>query len=356
MSVSIELMERGLLPDGLVRAGIRRLLDQRLAEVSAAGATLRENSFLKTLRESPVAILTDKANEQHYEVPAEFFLAVLGPRLKYSACFWPEDVHALGEAEERMLALTCERAGIRNGMDILELGCGWGSLTLWMAEHYPDSSITAVSNSHSQRTFIEERARTAGFKHVRVITADMNDFSTTDTFDRVVSVEMFEHMRNYELLLNRIHGWLKPDGKLFIHIFCHRDHVYPFETEGKDDWMGRYFFTGGLMPSERLMNEFNDDLVVASQWRMNGIHYAKTLRAWLDLMDAKKESILPTLIRVYGEKEGARWFERWRVFFMACEELFAFKNGEEWFVTHILMDRRASSTKQNVPAGHSMIA
>ena len=339
MSVLIELMERGLLPDALVRVGIRRLLAQRLADISAEGASVREDGFVKALRESPVAILTEKANEQHYEVPAEFFHTVLGPRLKYSSCLWPDGVNALADAEERMLALTCERAGIRNGMDILELGCGWGSLTLWMAEQYPDSRITAVSNSNSQRAFIEQRAREAGFNHVRVITADMNDFSTPDTFDRVVSVEMFEHMRNYELLLKRIAGWLKPDGKLFIHIFCHRDHVYPFETTGDDDWMGRYFFTGGLMPSEHLMERFNDDLTVESQWRVNGIHYAKTLRAWLDLMDAKKDTVLPMLRRVYGPKEGARWFQRWRVFFMACEELFAYRGGEEWFVTHILMGR-----------------
>jgi cyclopropane-fatty-acyl-phospholipid synthase len=339
MSIGIELMERGWLPDALIRIGIRRLLARRQEEISDAGATVREQAFIDDLRKSPVAILTDKANEQHYEVPADFFHTILGPRLKYSSCLWPDGVDTLAGAEERMLALTCERAGIENGMEILELGCGWGSLTLWMAEKYPDSRITAVSNSHSQRTFIEARAERAGLKNVRIITADMNDFATTDTFDRVVSVEMFEHMRNYERLLHRIAGWLKPEGKLFIHIFCHRDHVYPFETEGEDDWMGRYFFTGGLMPSKRLMDEFNKDLKVEAQWRVNGVHYARTLRAWLDLMDAKKNVVLPMLKKVYGKGEGARWFERWRVFFMACEELFAYHDGEEWFVTHILMGR-----------------
>lgn len=342
MSVSIECMERGLLPDPLVRFGIRRLLTQRLADISGEGAAGRQDAFVKTLRKSPVAILTDKANEQHYEVPADFFRTVLGPRLKYSACFWPDDVRALGEAEERMLALTCERADLRDGMDVLELGCGWGSLTLWMAEQYPNSRITAVSNSHSQRVFIEGRAAEAGLKNVRVITADMNEFTTTDTFDRVVSVEMFEHMRNYQLLLQRIGGWLNADGKLFIHIFCHREHAYPFETTGEDDWMGRYFFTGGIMPSEHLMDAFNDELLVDEQWPVNGVHYARTLRAWLDRMDERKQSILPMLKTAYGDQEGARWFQRWRVFFMASEELFAFHHGEEWFVTHIVMKKKSA--------------
>ncbi len=339
-NVAIELMERGWLPDGLVRHGIRRLLEKRRAEISAEGATIRQQAFLKQLRGGPIALQTDKANEQHYEVPSAFFHTVLGPRLKYSSCLWPDPVSRLGEAEEEMLALTCERAGLADDMDILELGCGWGSLTLWMAEQYPKSRITAVSNSNSQRKFIEERAAAKGLENVRVITSDMNDFMSADHFDRVVSVEMFEHMRNYELLLNRIDGWLKPDGKLFIHIFCHRDHVYPFDTDGDENWMGRYFFTGGLMPSEHLLKEFDRDLKVEQQWRVNGLHYARTLRAWLDRTDEQRDRVQPILDEAYGPKEGARWFQRWRVFFMACEELFAYRGGEEWFVTHILMSKR----------------
>jgi len=341
MKLLIDWMERRRLPDALVRIGIRRLLAKRLKEVSQGPAQERMDDFIETLRGSPVAVLTEKANEQHYEVPAEFFLEVLGPRLKYSSCFYPDGVDDLATAEERMLALTCERAGLSDGMDILELGCGWGSLTLWMAEHYPQSRITSVSNSHSQRTFIEDRARERGLTNVRVITADMKDFTIAETFDRVVSVEMFEHMRNYEELLGRIASWLRDEGQLFLHIFCHRQWAYPFETDGDEDWMGRYFFTGGLMPSETLMQRFDRDLVVTHQWRVNGIHYARTLLAWLQLMDAKEATVMPMLKRIYGDAEGARWFQRWRVFFMACEELFRYRGGEEWFVTHLIMRKKS---------------
>jgi cyclopropane-fatty-acyl-phospholipid synthase len=338
----IDLMERRLLPDALIRIGIRRLLKQRAAECRAADASGATAAFEASLREGPVAVHTDAANEQHYEVPAAFFQTVLGPRLKYSSCLYPDGVDTLPAAEDAMLQLTCERAGITNGMDILELGCGWGSLTLWMAEHYPDSRITAVSNSNSQRAHIEEQACQRGFQHVRVITADMNDFTIADTFDRVVSVEMFEHMRNYRELLHRVASWLRPDGQLFLHIFCHHQTSYPFETNSDEDWMARYFFTGGLMPAESLMRRFDDDLVVTDQWRVNGIHYARTLRAWLDLMDARHDTVMPLLKNVYGNDEGARWFQRWRVFFMASEELFRYAGGETWFVTHILMQKKAA--------------
>ena len=341
MNVGIELMERGWLPDTLVRFGIRRLLAKRIDEINGKDSSEAESEFVQSLREGPVAQHTGKANEQHYEVPSDFFLRVLGPRLKYSSCIWPVGTRTLGEAEEHMLRLTCERAELSDGMDILELGCGWGSLTLWMAEQYPNARITAVSNSHSQREFIEKRAADRNLINVRVITADMNDFAIHESFDRVVSVEMFEHMRNYHVLLERIAGWLKLDGKLFIHIFCHREHTYPFETDGDDDWMGRYFFTGGLMPAEHLLNTFDDHLKVESQWRVNGIEYAKTLRAWLDISDQERPDLIRLLKSVYGETEGARWLQRWRVFFMACEELFAYRKGSEWFVTHILFSKQS---------------
>jgi len=340
MKLLIDWMERRLLPDPLVRFGIRRLLTKRLKEVSQGNGQERMEAFIETLRGSPVAVLTEKANEQHYEVPAEFFLEVLGPRLKYSSCYYPEGVDDLAAAEEKMLALTCERAELRDGMDVLELGCGWGSLTLWMAEQYPNSRITSVSNSNSQRMFIEGRARDRGLNNVRVITADMKDFTIDEKFDRVVSVEMFEHMRNYEELLGRVASWLRDDGQLFLHIFCHRQWAYPFETTSDEDWMGRYFFTGGLMPSETLMQRFDRDLVVTHQWRVNGIHYARTLLAWLQLMDAKEATVMPMLKKIYGEAEGARWFQRWRVFFIACEELFRYRSGEEWFVTHLVMRKK----------------
>ena len=337
MNWMIKGMERGWWPDTWIRFGIRRLLNRRRKTITAPDTADEEAQFIESLRTGPVAVHTRAANEQHYELPARFFESVLGPHLKYSSAYWPSTIADLRAAEERMLALTCERAGIRANMEVLELGCGWGSLTLWMAEQFPGIRVTAVSNSHSQRAFITDRAKQKQLSNITVITADMNDFSTTETFDRVVSVEMFEHMRNYALLLERIASWLKPDGKLFLHIFCHRDHVYPFQTQQTYDWMGRYFFTGGLMPSETLLQRFNQHLHVENQWRVNGEHYARTLRAWLDNMDRHRVELRPLFHSVYGEQDGDRWFERWRVFFMACEELFAFRRGEEWFVTHLLM-------------------
>lgn len=238
-----------------------------------------------------------------------------------------------------MLALTCERAELGFNQDILELGCGWGSLTLWMAEFYPDARIVAVSNSPSQRAFIEARCRERGFRNVQVITADMNEFSIDRRFDRVVSVEMFEHMRNYQGLMERIHAWLKPDGQLFVHIFTHRELAYPFETEGEDNWMGRYFFTGGLMPSRDLLPRFQGALRLKEQWHLNGRHYQRTLEAWLANQDRHRKDILALFREIYGSGEAARWFQRWRMFFMACAELFGYRNGEEWGVSHYRFEK-----------------
>jgi cyclopropane-fatty-acyl-phospholipid synthase len=255
-------------------------------------------------------------------------------------------VEDLDQAEEAMLQLTCERAGIEDGMDVLELGCGWGSLSLWIAEHYPNCRITAVSNSASQKEFIAAQAGRRNLSGIRVITADMNDFGSRERFDRVVSVEMFEHMRNYELLLSRIASWLKDDGKLFVHIFCHRDLAYFFETDGHEDWMAKYFFTGGLMPSDDLLSRFDNNLKVSEHWKVNGVHYAKTLRAWLDRLDARSHRVLGLFREVYGPEDAKRWIRRWRMFFMACEELFAWKGGDEWFVGHYLLEK-AAHRKEN---------
>lgn len=337
MSVAIEFMERGVLPDPIIRFGIRRLLNRRLANIAADAANGVEDTFVASLHEGPIAVQTDKANEQHYEVPAAFFERVLGPRLKYSSCYWTDTTQDLGEAEEHMFKMTAERADLQDGQDILELGCGWGSWTCWMAEQYPNARITAVSNSHSQREFIMGRAQERGLTNVKVITADMNEFQIDALFDRVVSVEMFEHMHNYNALLKRIASWLKPDGNLFVHIFCHRTHSYPFQAAGTYDWMARYFFTGGLMPAEKLLTQFNTRLKTVKQWSVNGRHYARTLRAWLDRMDEQRDLLMPVFVEVYGATEAARWFQRWRVFFMACEELFAFRAGNEWYVTHLLL-------------------
>ncbi|MDG4550302.1 MAG: cyclopropane-fatty-acyl-phospholipid synthase [Candidatus Contendobacter sp.] len=344
LNTAIDLMERGYVPDWLARLGIRRLLAGRLRTEATGDDRAREAALARLeaeLRASPVAIHAQSANEQHYELPAGFFEKTLGPRLKYSSCWWPEEVKDLETAEAAMLALTCERAELGFDQDILELGCGWGSLTLWMAEFYPDSRIVAVSNSNSQRKFIEARCRERGFANVQVITADMNDFATDRRFDRVVSVEMFEHMRNYQELLGRIHAWLQPGGKLFVHIFTHRQLAYPFETEGEDNWMGRYFFTGGLMPSRDLLPRFRGDLTLEEQWHLDGRHYQRTLEAWLVNQDRHRDEIMTLFQDIYGPDQAERWFQRWRVFFMACAELFGYRHGEEWGLSHYRFGKHA---------------
>lgn len=337
------LIESGIIPDRIIRMGIRSLNRQRLSKERRSSYDQRQarrGAFIERLRESPIALNTDKANVQHYEVPAEFFEHVLGKHLKYSCCFYPSGSETIDEAEEAMLRLTCERARIADGMDILELGCGWGSLTLWIAEHYPRARITAVSNSGSQREFIQTKAKQKGLITVDVITADMNDFSTDRLFDRVVSVEMFEHMRNYEELLRKISSWMKPEAKLFVHIFCHREHVYTFETYGKDNWMGRLFFSGGIMPSEDLLLFFQNDVVIEEQWQVNGVHYMHTAEHWLGNLDTNREEIVPVLEKVYGKERALRWLQRWRIFFMACAELWGFHSGREWLVAHYLFRKR----------------
>lgn len=338
----VTVAEHGLLPDTVLRPGIRFLLARRLRREWAGGAVARaarRAELLKAMRAAPVAVDADAANRQHYEVPAAFFERVLGPRLKYSACLWLEDVTTLAAAEEAMLVLTCERAQLADGQDVLELGCGWGSLTLWMAEHYPASRILAVSNSASQAEFIRVRAAQRGLGNIECVTADVCEFDPGRRFDRVVSVEMFEHMRNWQQLMQRIAGWLTREGKLFIHIFCHLDNAYLFQTEGAADWMGRHFFTGGLMPAADLPRHFQDDLTLVSQWCVKGRHYARTCRAWLRRLDADRTHVRDIFSGEYGPGEAARQVRRWRLFFMACEELFAWRGGEEWFVTHCLFEK-----------------
>ncbi|MEM7054587.1 MAG: cyclopropane-fatty-acyl-phospholipid synthase family protein [Pseudomonadota bacterium] len=333
---SIDLAERGVAPDWLIRIAIRRLLSLRLRQQHAFDVELQSADFsrqVQSLTESEIAIETEAANKQHYEVPAEFFSLVLGEHLKYSSGLWPAGVTTLDQAEAAMLARTCEAAQLGNGQRILELGCGWGSLTLWMARHYPESQITAVSNSHSQREWITTQAQQYGLNNVEVLTYDVNALQLEGGFDRVVSVEMFEHVRNYRQLMQRIARWLVPNGVLFVHIFCHRHLMYPFETEGQGNWMGRYFFTGGLMPSADTLLCFQNDLNFDRRWLYNGRHYAKTARAWLDQQDAHKAAVMKVFENGYGDQAGI-WFQRWRMFFMACEELFAYDQGQQWLVGH----------------------
>jgi len=340
----ITAAERGFIPDRLLRLGIRRLCAQRLDEEyrdDIERADKRYVALLRDLRNSAIAIETNAANSQHYEVPARFFELCLGAQLKYSACYYPLGNETLDQAERAMLALYGERAHLADGQDILELGCGWGSLTLWMAEHYPHSRITAVSNSHSQRAHILAQAQARGLKNIRILTCDVNVLDLlADSFDRVVSVEMFEHVRNYQALLANISGWLRHDGQLFVHIFCHRNLMYPFETQGENNWMGQYFFTGGLMPAADTLLHFQGQLLLEQRWLLSGVHYRNTANHWLHNQDRHRDEVQRVLASVHGAQQAAHWAQRWRMFWMACAELFGYDQGNQWGVAHYRFSKR----------------
>ena len=343
-NLTIDLVERGFVPDTITRIGIRNLLQDRLNDIKAddcESANEALTDFIKAMLQAEIAPLPEKANEQHYEVDEAFYHLCLGARRKYSSCFWLPETKTLDEAEELALQQTCEHADLKDGQTILELGCGWGSLSLWMAEHYPNAKITGVSNSNSQREYIMAQAELKGFRNLTIITADMNEFEAPSTYDRVVSVEMFEHMRNYQVLYAKVASWLKPQGKFFKHIFVHRNTPYLFEVKDENDWMSQYFFSGGMMPSDDLPLYFQDQLKLVNRWRWDGTHYEKTANAWLENMDAKKAEITPILTKVYGSENVEQWRNRWRMFYMACAELFGYRKGQEWWVTHYLFEKRS---------------
>ncbi len=339
MSVIDSILAKDILPDPVLRFGIRRRLAETLREYRKPNAEGRLEALLahaEGLRKSPIAIATAEANEQHYEVPTRFYQLVLGKHLKYSSGFWPKADTTFDESEAIMLKMSCERAELTDGMNILELGCGWGSLSLWMAEHYPKARITSVSNSRTQKLYIDAEAAKRGLKNLTIRTANMIDYAGEGAgmFDRVVSVEMFEHMKNYEELLRRISGWLKPGGKLFVHIFTHRDCAYHYEVRNDGDWMAKYFFTGGQMPAHELLGHFQNDLKLEKDWVVDGTHYSRTSEAWLQNMDRHKAEIMPLFLETYGAAEARKWWAWWRLFFLACAELWGYHDGQEWIVSH----------------------
>lgn len=343
VTFALKLAEKGYLSDALIRKGIQRLCKSRLQEISEQDCEQAQSSlvqFVQAMAQAEIAPLPEKANAQHYEVPADFYQYCLGSNRKYSSCFWLPETRTLDEAEQLALTQTCAHAQLHDGQHILELGCGWGSLTLWMASHYPQAQITGVSNSASQREYIMSQAKARGLSNIHILTADMNVFDTEQTYDRIVSVEMFEHMRNYQVLYGKVARWLKPGGLFFKHIFVHRYTPYAFDVKAEDDWMSQYFFSGGMMPSDDLPLYFQDDLKLVDKWRWDGTHYEKTANAWLQLMDQNHQALTPVLASIYGQADAEMWRQRWRIFFMACAELFGYNHGQTWWVSHYLFAKR----------------
>lgn len=334
-----DVLSLDLLPTSVLRFGVKNAVAQKHRIESSGSNSMRREKlmrFVEELKSGPIAIEEERANEQHYELPAEFFKLVLGPQKKYSCGLWLSNGETLESAELNMLELYCERADLRDGQSIMELGCGWGSLCLHLAKKFSNSKITALSNSATQRQFIEEEAQRLGLNNLRVITANVAQFETDEKFDRIVSIEMFEHMKNYEKLLHKVSNWLTLDGLLFIHIFTHREFAYHFEAQDESDWLAKHFFAGGTMPSDSLLLYFQDDLKLVKHWVVNGTHYEKTANAWLSNLTHNKAQVLQTFSAVYGRQNAVKWFVYWKLFFLACAELWGFREGNEWFVSHYL--------------------
>ena len=340
LNLGIKLTELGIIPESVLRIAIKKIIQQRLSEIPihAQERESKKTRFIEELRSSPIALSTNQANEQHYEVPPPFFQEIMGSHLKYSCGWFDENTTSLDTAEENMLKLYIERLGIRNHQRVLDLGCGWGSFTLFAAEKFPKSDFVAVSNSNDQIDFINNTAKARSLGNVEAIKQDMNDLSLEGSFDRIISIEMFEHMRNYGALLKKLRDHLQNNGKLFVHIFTHRDHPYPYEVRGPSDWMSKYFFTAGLMPSQDIFSYFEEDFLVEQNWKINGSHYAKTCNLWLQNHYRNKKTILDIFRGHYPNPR--LWFVRWQLFFIACEELFACNEGKEWFVSHYLLTPR----------------
>ncbi|MFP4372569.1 MAG: SAM-dependent methyltransferase [Halanaerobium sp.] len=349
-----KLLARGTVPDFLLRRGIRRLIKKRIKKQNKLSVEERFeylNNFIAQLKKQPIAVETEAANEQHYELPPQFFEKILGRNLKYSCCYWSDDLNykklkkqsdlqqRLDRAEDEMLELTVKRAQIKNGQNILELGCGWGSLSFYLAKKFPDSRIISISNSSLQIDYINKLAAQNKIDNLRAVKADINNFKTEAQFERVLSVEMFEHMRNYQKLLQKISGFLTAEGKLFVHIFSHQNYPFTYQDSKKTDWMARYFFSGGTMPSQDLLHYFSGNLKLQKQWAVSGSHYQKTLEAWLQIMDQKKEEIYPILESTYGQEQAEKWWNYWRLFFISSAEFFGYNDGDDWFISHYLFQK-----------------
>ncbi|OMO66976.1 Mycolic acid cyclopropane synthase [Corchorus capsularis] len=336
-------LERNLLPDTVIRRLTRLLLASRLRSGYRPSAELQLSDllqFVNSLKEMPIAIKTDKPKTQHYELPTSFFKLVLGKNFKYSSCYFSDGSKTLEEAEEAMLELYCERSQLKDGHTVLDVGCGWGSLSLYIARKFPNCKVTGICNSTTQKAFIDEQCREHQLQNVEIIVADISTFEMEGSYDRIYSIEMFEHMKNYQALLKKISNWMKQDGLLFVHYFCHKAFAYHFEDINEDDWITRYFFEGGTMPSANLLLYFQDDVSIVNHWLVNGKHYSKTSEEWLKRMDKNSASIKPIMESTYGKDQAVKWTVYWRTFFIAVAELFGYNDGDEWMVSHYLFKKK----------------